>query len=33
MVAAGNTITVFTYANPSACSKHNEAFFDAASLA
>ena len=32
-VATGNTITVFTYANPSACSKHNEAFFDAASLA
>ncbi|MEK7326864.1 MAG: SdrD B-like domain-containing protein [Chloroflexota bacterium] len=31
-VATGNTITVFTYANPSACSKHNEAFFDAASL-
>lgn len=31
-VANGNTITVFTYANPSACSKHNEAFFDGASL-
>ena len=31
-VATGNTLTVFTYANPSACSKHNEAFFDAASL-
>jgi len=31
-VATGSTITVFTYANPSACSKHNEAFFDAASL-
>ena len=30
--ATGNQITVFTYANPSACSKHNEAFFDAASL-
>ncbi len=33
VAATGNTITVFTYANPSACSKHNEAFFDAASLA
>jgi hypothetical protein len=31
-VATGNTLTVFTYANPSACSKHNEAFFDGASL-
>lgn len=31
-VATGNTLTVFTYANPSACSKHNEAFFDAASF-
>lgn len=33
IVASGNTLTVFTYANPSACSKHNEAFFDGASLA
>ncbi|MBI3241472.1 MAG: LysM peptidoglycan-binding domain-containing protein [Chloroflexi bacterium] len=32
LTATGNTITVFIYANPSACSKHNEAFFDAASL-
>lgn len=31
-VATGSTLTVFTYANPSACSKHNEAFFDAATL-
>ncbi len=32
-VAVSNTLTVFTYANPSSCSKHNEAFFDAALLA
>jgi len=31
-VANGNTLTVFVYANPSACSKHNEAFLDSASL-
>lgn len=32
ITATGSTITVFTYANPSSCSKHNEAFFDAGSL-
>jgi hypothetical protein len=32
ITATGGTITVFTYANPSSCSKHNEAFFDAGSL-
>jgi len=31
-VASGNTITVFTSANPAACIKHNETFWDAASL-
>lgn len=31
-VASGNSLTLFTMANPAACIKHNETFWDAASL-
>ncbi len=32
VVAVGNQLTVFTYANPASCARHTEVFWDAASL-